>query len=67
MANSSNEIDGDRRIVDPRAIHELNQGVITEFRANQGRVTGVMLTRGQTLVIRSEMSSRRGCRSCCSR
>jgi hypothetical protein len=40
MANSSNEIDGDRRIVDPRAIDELNQGVITEFLANQGRVTG---------------------------
>lgn len=60
MANSSNEIDADRLIADPRAIDDLNQGVITEFRANQGRVTGAMLTRGQTHVIRGGMSSSEG-------
>jgi deazaflavin-dependent oxidoreductase (nitroreductase family) len=40
MANSSNEIDADRLVADPRAMDELNQAVISEFRANQGRVSG---------------------------
>jgi deazaflavin-dependent oxidoreductase (nitroreductase family) len=42
MANSSNEIDADRLVADPRAMDELNQAVISEFRANQGRVSGPM-------------------------
>jgi deazaflavin-dependent oxidoreductase (nitroreductase family) len=42
MANSSNEIDADRLIADPRAMDALNQSVISEFRANQGRVSGQM-------------------------
>jgi hypothetical protein len=37
MANSIDEVDVDRLIADPRAIDELNQGVISEFRANQGK------------------------------
>jgi deazaflavin-dependent oxidoreductase (nitroreductase family) len=42
MANPNDEIDVDRLIADPRAIDELNQTVISEFRANQGRVSGPM-------------------------
>jgi deazaflavin-dependent oxidoreductase (nitroreductase family) len=42
MSNSSNEIDADRLVADPRAMDELNQAVISEFRANQGRVSGPM-------------------------
>ena len=42
MANSSNETDADRLIADPRAMDELNKAVISEFRANQGRVSGPM-------------------------
>jgi deazaflavin-dependent oxidoreductase (nitroreductase family) len=42
MANSSNEIDPDSLIANPRAMDELNQGVIKEFRANQGKVGGQM-------------------------
>jgi deazaflavin-dependent oxidoreductase (nitroreductase family) len=42
MANSSNEIDADSLIADPRKMDQLNQGVITEFRANQGKVGGPM-------------------------
>ena len=42
MANSSNEIDADRLVADPRAMDELNRTVISEFRANQGRVSGQM-------------------------
>src|SRR5713101_3555545 len=42
MANSSNEIDADRLVADPRAMDELNKAVISEFRANQGRVSGPM-------------------------
>ena len=42
MADPSTEVDVDRLIADPRAIDELNQGVIREFRANQGRVSGPM-------------------------
>src|SRR5271163_3704219 len=42
MANSSNEIDADSLVADPRKMDQLNQGVITEFRANQGKVGGPM-------------------------
>src|SRR5580700_8183544 len=42
MANTREEIDTDRLIADPRAIDELNQSVIKEFRANQGKVGGPM-------------------------
>jgi deazaflavin-dependent oxidoreductase (nitroreductase family) len=42
MAKSSNEADVDRLLADPRAMDELNQAVISEFRANQGRVSGQM-------------------------
>ena len=34
--------DTDRLIADPRAIDELNQSIIKEFRANQGKVGGPM-------------------------
>ena len=40
MANTPEAIDTDRLIADPRAIDELNQSVIKEFRANQGKVSG---------------------------
>lgn len=42
MADPSTEADVDRLITDPRAMDELNQGVIREFRANQGKVSGPM-------------------------
>jgi deazaflavin-dependent oxidoreductase (nitroreductase family) len=42
MANTIDEIDVDRLIADPRAIDEMNQGVIKDFRANQGKVGGPM-------------------------
>jgi hypothetical protein len=42
VSNSSNEIDADRLVADPRAMDELNRAVISEFRANQGRVSGPM-------------------------
>jgi deazaflavin-dependent oxidoreductase (nitroreductase family) len=40
MANSIDEVDVDRLVADPHAIDELNQAVIKEFRANQGKVSG---------------------------
>ena len=42
MANTREEIDTDKLIADPRAIDELNQSVIKEFRANDGKVGGPM-------------------------
>jgi deazaflavin-dependent oxidoreductase (nitroreductase family) len=42
MADRIEDVDVDRLIADPRAIDEMNQGVIKEFRANQGRVGGPM-------------------------
>ena len=43
MADNTPEgIDTERLIADPRAIDELNQNVIKEFRANQGKVGGPM-------------------------
>jgi deazaflavin-dependent oxidoreductase (nitroreductase family) len=42
MADSANEADVDRLLADPRAMDEMNQGVIKEFRANQGKVGGQM-------------------------
>ena len=42
MADSMNEVDVDRLLADPRAMDELNQAVIKEFRANNGRVSGPM-------------------------
>src|SRR5277367_1490238 len=42
MAIRLEEIDTDRLLADPRAIDELNQSVIKEFRANQGKVGGPM-------------------------
>jgi len=42
MANPAEEVDVDRLIADPRAIDEMNQGVIKEFHANQGKVGGQM-------------------------
>jgi deazaflavin-dependent oxidoreductase (nitroreductase family) len=42
MANTIDEVDVDRLIADPRAIDEMNQGVIKDFRANQGKVGGPM-------------------------
>ena len=40
MADLPDEAYVNRLITDPRAIDELNQAVIKEFRANQGKVTG---------------------------
>jgi deazaflavin-dependent oxidoreductase (nitroreductase family) len=42
MANTPAEIDADRLVADPRAMDALNQSVIKEFRANQGKVGGPM-------------------------
>jgi deazaflavin-dependent oxidoreductase (nitroreductase family) len=42
MANTLEGIDTDRLVADPRAIDELNQSVIEEFRLNQGKVGGPM-------------------------
>ena len=42
MANRLEEIDTERLVADPRAIDELNQSVIKEFRANRGVVGGPM-------------------------
>jgi deazaflavin-dependent oxidoreductase (nitroreductase family) len=42
MANTPEGIDTDRLVADPHAIDELNQSVIKEFRANQGKVGGPM-------------------------
>jgi deazaflavin-dependent oxidoreductase (nitroreductase family) len=42
MTDSSNETDTDRLIADPRAMDEMNRAVISEFRANQGKVSGQM-------------------------
>lgn len=42
MANQIEEAEVNRLISDPRAMDELNQGVIREFRANQGKVGGPM-------------------------
>lgn len=42
MPNTPEEIDTDRLVADPRAIDELNQSVIKEFHANQGKVGGPM-------------------------
>jgi deazaflavin-dependent oxidoreductase (nitroreductase family) len=42
MADSMNEVDVDRLLTDPHAMDELNQAVINEFRANNGKVSGPM-------------------------
>ena len=42
MPNTPEGIDADRLVADPGAIDELNQSVIKEFRANQGKVGGPM-------------------------
>ena len=42
MVKTPAEIDTDKLISDPQAIDELNQSVIKEFRANNGRVGGPM-------------------------
>src|ERR1700722_2976355 len=42
MANTPEGIDTDRLIADAGAIDQLNQSVIKEFRANQGKVGGPM-------------------------
>ena len=41
MANTPQEIDTDKLRADPRVIEQLNQAVIKEFRANQGKVVGL--------------------------
>ena len=42
MANTSETIDADSLVSNPRLMDELNQGVIKEFRANRGIVGGPM-------------------------
>jgi len=42
MADSTTQTDTDRLIADPAAMDQLNQAVISEFRANQGKVGGQM-------------------------
>ncbi len=40
MANTLEKIDTERLLSDPRAMDQLNQAVIKDFRANQGKVGG---------------------------
>jgi deazaflavin-dependent oxidoreductase (nitroreductase family) len=42
MANTPQEIDTNKLRADPRVIDQLNRAVIKEFRANQGKVVGLM-------------------------
>jgi deazaflavin-dependent oxidoreductase (nitroreductase family) len=42
MANPTSDADVERLITDPHAMDQLNQAVIIEFRANQGKVSGQM-------------------------
>jgi deazaflavin-dependent oxidoreductase (nitroreductase family) len=42
MANTPQEIDTNKLRADPRVINQLNQAVIKEFRANQGKVVGLL-------------------------
>jgi deazaflavin-dependent oxidoreductase (nitroreductase family) len=42
MADRIEDVDVDRLISDARAMDEMNQGVIKEFRANEGQVSGPM-------------------------
>ena len=42
MANPVEQEDVDRLIADPRKMDELNQAVISEFRANGGKLGGAM-------------------------
>src|SRR5215813_2501789 len=42
MADPVSEAEVNRLITDPRAMDELNQAAIREFRANQGKVGGQM-------------------------
>jgi deazaflavin-dependent oxidoreductase (nitroreductase family) len=42
MANTPQEIDTNKLRADPRVIDQLNQAVIKEFRANQGKVVGLL-------------------------
>jgi hypothetical protein len=42
LFNPSDALDVDRLLAEPRAVEELNQAVINEFCANQGRVGGSM-------------------------
>src|SRR5579863_9602931 len=42
MANPVEQEDVDRLIADPRKMDELNQAVISEFRANRGKLGGAM-------------------------
>jgi deazaflavin-dependent oxidoreductase (nitroreductase family) len=42
MAITAEDMNADRLVADPGAIDKLNQAVIKEFRANQGKVGGAM-------------------------
>jgi deazaflavin-dependent oxidoreductase (nitroreductase family) len=42
MAITADDMNADRLVADPGAIDKLNQAVIEEFRANQGKVGGAM-------------------------
>ena len=42
MANTPQEIDTNKLRADPRVIDQLNRAVIKEFRANQGKVVGLL-------------------------
>jgi deazaflavin-dependent oxidoreductase (nitroreductase family) len=42
MADSISDVDVDRLLTDPRAMDEMNQAVIKEFRSNKGKVSGPM-------------------------
>ena len=42
MADSISDVDVDRLLADPRAMDEMNQAVIKEFRSNKGKVSGPM-------------------------
>ena len=58
MVNPFNEAEVNRLVSDPRAVDELNQGVIREFRANQGRVGGQM--EGMPLLILTMTGAKTG-------
>jgi deazaflavin-dependent oxidoreductase (nitroreductase family) len=42
MAITAEDMNADRLVADPGAIDKLNQAVVKEFRANQGKVGGAM-------------------------
>jgi len=63
MANTPQEIDTNKLRADPRVIDQLNQAVIKEFRANQGKVVGLFGRNVFKLSLVNSISS--GSHFCC--